>query len=182
MRLAVTGLTLALALGASAATAQTDFSGKWVMVAPERAAGAAMGSAPPTLSEPGNMGSGWAPEIALAQTATVLTVECAYFHARDAQPPFRLSYSLRGAESRNTVDLGHGPQLQLSRAAWQAANLVITTTHAFSHPGDGRRLTSETRQVLSLEAPDTLLIETFRSGVLGGKSSTTRTLYKRLGP
>jgi hypothetical protein len=46
-----------------------------------------MGSAPPTLSEPGNMGSGWAPQIVLTQTGAALVVECAYFHARDAQPP-----------------------------------------------------------------------------------------------
>jgi hypothetical protein len=175
-----TGLALVLALGASTSVAQApDFSGKWVMVAPARAAGVAMGSAPPTLSETGNMGSGWAPEITLAQTATVLIVECAYFHPRDAQPAFRLSYSLSGSESRNTVNLGRGPQLQVSRAAWQAGSLLITTTHAFVSPRDGRAMTSETRQVLSLEAPDTLVIETFRSGVLGGKASTTRTTYRR---
>jgi hypothetical protein len=86
---------------------------------------------------------------------------------------------LTGAESRNAPNLGRGPQLQVSRVAWQSGSLVITTTHAFVNPQDGRALTSETRQVLSLEASDTLVIETFRSGVLGGKSSTTRTTYKK---
>ena len=181
MRQTAIGLTLALTASAAAAQAP-DLSGKWAVAAPERAAGVAMGSAPPTLSEQGSMGSGWAPEITLTQTATALTVECAYVHPRDAQPPFRLSYSLSGALSRNTVNLGRGPQLQVSRAAWQAESLVITTTHAFVNPQDGRTMTSETRQVLSLEAPDTLVIETFRSGVLGGKSSTTRTTYKKRGP
>jgi hypothetical protein len=47
------------------------------------------------------------------------------------------------------------------------------------NPRDGRTVTSETRQALSLESADTLVIETFRSGVLGGKSSTTRARYKR---
>lgn len=138
-----------------------------------------MGSAPPTGSEPGSMGSGWASDITITQSASVLTVECAYFHPRDAQPPFRLTYSLTGALSRNAPNLGRGPQLQVSRSAWQAERLVITTTHAFVNPQDGRTLTSETRQTLSLAAPDTLLVETFRSGVLGGQPSTTKTTYRR---
>jgi hypothetical protein len=118
----------------------------------------------------------------LAQSAIALVVVCEYFHPRDAQPPFRLSYALNGAESRNTVNLGRGPQLQVSTAAWRDASLVITTTHAFVNPSDGRAMTSETRQTLSLAAPDTLVIETFRSAVLGGKASTTRTTYRRRGP
>jgi hypothetical protein len=56
---------------------------------------------------------------------------------------------------------------------------VIATTHSFVNPRDGKTLRSETRQVLTLEAPDTLVVETFRGGVLGGKSSITRTVYKR---
>lgn len=170
-------------LAASAVHAEPpDFSGKWAVVPPERAAGVAMGSAPPTLSEPGTMGSGWASEITLAQSAVALVVVCEYFHPRDAQPPFRLTYALDGAQSRNTVNLGRGPQLQVSTAAWRDKSLVITTTHAFVNPSDGRAMTSETRQVLSLAAPDTLVIETFRSAVLGGKASTTRTTYRRRGP
>jgi hypothetical protein len=177
------GFLLATLLAAAAAGAQPpDFSGKWAVAPPERAAGVAMGSAPPTLSELGTMGSGWASEITLAQSAAALVVVCEYFHPRDAQPPFRLSYALDGAESRNTVNLGRGPQVQVSTAGWRGASLVITTTHAFVNPSDGRAMTSETRQVLSLAAPDTLVIETFRSAVLGGKASTTRTTYRKRGP
>jgi hypothetical protein len=62
---------------------------------------------------------------------------------------------------------------------WQSSTLVITTTHSFVNPQDGRTMTSETRQVLSLESPATLAIETTRSGVLGGKPSTTRTIYRK---
>ncbi len=149
------------------------------MVAPAAAAGAAMGSAPPTLSAHGDMGSGWGSPITLTQSATSLTVEYTYFHPRENQPPFRLSYALDGALSRNTVNLGRGPQLQVSRAIWQGTSLVITTEHEFLNPQNGERLTTETRQMLTLEAPDTLVIETFRAGVLGGKPSTTRTTFKR---
>jgi hypothetical protein len=56
---------------------------------------------------------------------------------------------------------------------------VITTIHEFENPEDGRPATSETRQTLSLQAPGTLVIETVRGGVLGGRSSTTRTTYRR---
>jgi len=169
-----------IALLAASASAQTpDFSGKWTLVAPAQAAGAAQGAAPPSLSEPGNMGSGWGSPMTLTQDAAALTVEYSTFHPRDIQPPFRFTYLLNGAESRNTINLGRGPQLQVSRTAWQGERLEITTTHAFVNPRNGQALTSETRQTLSLEAPDTLVIETFRAGVLGGKPSTTRTTYKK---
>jgi hypothetical protein len=173
-------VTLTVSCVALAAAAQTpDFSGKWTLVPPARAAGAESGSAPPTLSEQGDMGSGWGSPVTLRQDPAALVVEYSYFHPRDVQPPFRLSYRLDGAESRNTLNLGRGPQSQVSRVEWQGGRLVITTTHAFVNPRDGRAMTSETRQTLSLEGPDTLSIETFRAGVLGGRSSTTRTTYKR---
>ena len=106
-------------------------------------------------------------------------MEYTYFHPRDRQPPFKFSYLLNGAESRNTVNLGRGPQEQVSRAAWEGDTLVITTRHAFVDPRNGRPMTSETRQALSLESAASLVIETTRSAVMGGKSSSTRTLYTR---
>jgi hypothetical protein len=174
------GGALLLAIAAWPANAQPpDFSGNWTAVAPAGEAGTARGAAPPTLSALGDMGSGWGSPITLTQEAGALVVECAYFHPRDAQPPVRLRYALDGAESRNTVNMGRGPQLQVSRAEWRDAHLVITTIHEFENPEDGRPATSETRQTLSLQAPGTLVIETVRGGVLGGRSSTTRTTYRR---
>jgi hypothetical protein len=162
-----------------AAQTPLDFSGKWTVVPSKGATGAAMGSAPPTLSAQGDMGSGWGSEITITQDASVLTVVYTYFHPREIQPPFTFKYLLNGAESRNTVNMGRGPQEQISTAAWQGSTLVITTTHSFVNPQDGRTMTSKTRQVLSLESPATLAIETTRSGVLGGTSSTTKTIYKK---
>ena len=160
-------------------SATPDLSGKWTVVAPARAAGAAQGSAPPSLSALGDMGSGWGSPLTLRQDAATLTVEYTYFHPRDVQPTLRFGYRLDGAESRNVANLGRGPQLQVSRAAWHGDRLVITTTHEFVNPRDGRTLTCETRQTLWLENADTLVIETWRSGVLGGKASTTRTTWMR---
>jgi hypothetical protein len=172
-------LAALFAVSAAAAQAPADFSGRWTVAPSGRAAGAATGSTPPTLSAHGDMGSGWGSEITVAQDPSTLTVSYTYFHPREIQPPFTFKYALDGSASTNTVNMGRGPQQQVSKAAWQGASLVITTTHRFVNPSDGAALTSETRQVLTRESPTALVIETTRSGVLGGKSSTTKTTYNR---
>lgn len=161
------------------AQAPTDFSGAWTLAPSGRAAGAAAGSAPPGLSAQGDMSSGWGSDLTITQDASTLTVTYTYFHPREMQPPFTFKYALDGASSTNTVNMGRGPQEQVSKSAWQGTSLVITTTHRFVNPQDGQAMTSETRQVLSLESPTSLVIETTRSGVLGGAASTTRTVYKK---
>ena len=171
-------ILLWLAVTASGQT-PPNLAGKWTLVPATGAPGASMGSAPPTLSAPGTMGSGWGSELSIAQDAKSLTVEYTYFHPREVQPPFVFKYPLDGSPSRNTVNLGRGPQTQISRASLEEGVIVITTTHSFTHPLDGQAMTSETRQVLSLESPTTLLVETTRSAVLGGKASTTKTTYRR---
>ncbi|MBK5257662.1 MAG: hypothetical protein JJE39_16685 [Vicinamibacteria bacterium] len=162
-----------------AAQSPPDFSGKWTVLVMRRAPGAAMGSAPPTLSETGSMGSGWGSELTLTQDADALTVEYTYFHPREIQPPFSFKYLLNGAVSRNTVNMGRGPQEQVSTAAWAGASLVITTTHSFINAENSQPMASETKQALSLKSPTLLEIETTRSGVMGGKASTTKTFYQK---
>jgi hypothetical protein len=98
----------------------------------------------------------------------------------DMQPPLRFVFSLDGAETKNSVMMGRGVQAQTSKTAWEGEKLVITTTHSFAHPETGQTLTSEVNQTLALESPTSLIIETTRSGVLGGPSSTTRTVYRKL--
>jgi hypothetical protein len=104
-----------------AAQTPLDFSGKWTVVPSKGATGAAMGSAPPTLSAQGDMGSGWGSEITITQDASVLTVVYTYFHPREIQPPFTFKYLLNGAESRNTVNMGRGPQERSPRRCGKAA-------------------------------------------------------------
>jgi hypothetical protein len=170
---------LLLATCAAAAQPPADFSGTWTLAPSGLAAGAATGSTPPTLSAHGDMGSGWGSEITITQDASVLMVSYTYFHPRDIQPALVFRYRLDGASATNTVNMGRGPQDQVSRTSWQGTSLVIRTEHRFVNPRDGRPLTSETKQVLSLESPTVLAIETTRSAVLGGRASTTRTLYNR---
>jgi hypothetical protein len=168
---------LLLAVTGAAAQPRADFRGTWTLAPSDRAAGVATGSTPPTLSAQGDMGSGWGSEVTIGQDVSALTVSYSYFHPRDMQPPFAFRYLLNGAASTNVVNMGLGPQEQVSRVSWEGASLVITTTHRFVDPSTRQPITSETRQVLSLDTPTVLAIETTRSGVLGGEPSTTRTLY-----
>lgn len=125
------------------------------------------------------MGSGWGPVITITQDANRLTVEYAFFGRGDMQPPLRFLYALDGSETKNSVMMGRGVQEQLSKAAWDGGKLVITTLHTFANPTSGKTMTEEVKQTLSLESPASLVVETTRAGVLGGPSSTTRTIYKK---
>jgi hypothetical protein len=75
--------------------------------------------------------------------------------------------------------LGRGAQLQLSRARWDGQVLAITTHHTFADPISGKPLTMEVQQSLTLVSPTSLRIEVTRAGVLGGKATTTRTVYRK---
>jgi hypothetical protein len=127
------------------------------------------------------MGSGWGSPITVTQDAARLTVEYAFFSRGDMQPPLKFVFALDGTETKNTVMMGNGIQGQLSKTQWDGDKLVITTIHSFRNPDNGQPMTSEVRQTLSLES-DTLVVETTRSGVLGGAASTTRTTYTKNPP
>jgi hypothetical protein len=152
-----------------------DFSGRWTS-GPE-----------PTATAPGaggqrgagDMGSGWGSNITITQTADRLTVEYAFFARGDMQPPLKFIYALDGSETKNSVMMGRGIQTQTSKTAWEGDRLVITTAHNFENPADGKPMKIEVKQTLSLESPASLVVETTRSGVLGGPPSTTRTIYKK---
>jgi hypothetical protein len=184
-RLLVVTLSAALSGAATAAAAQTDFSGRWTTdpdpaTAPEgpqrggRGAGGGRGGAR------GDMGSGWGSTISVTQNADSLTVEYVFFSRGDLQPPLRFVYNLDGSETKNTVMMGHGLQTQVSRTRWDGARLVITTRHAFVDPATNKPATTEVTQTLSLESPTSLVVEVTRAGVGGGPATTTRTVYRKL--
>ena len=126
------------------------------------------------------MGSGWGPTITVTQKAQQLTVEYAFFSRGDMQPPLRFAYALDGSETKNTVMMGHGMQVQTSRAKWDGARLVITTRHSFMDPATGKPAMTEITQALSLESGTSLVVETTRAGVTGGPASTVKTTYRKL--
>jgi len=170
----------AVLLCAVSVTAQTrpDFSGRWTSE-PELAATAASGGGRGG-GRSGDMGSGWGANITITQAANRLTVEYAFFARGDMQPPLKFVFALDGSETKNSVMMGRGIQTQTSKTAWEGDKLVITTAHSFENPANGQPMKIEVKQTLSLESPTSLIVETTRSGVLGGPPATTRTVYRKL--
>ena len=170
---------------AAAAVPQTrpDFSGKWTSEAEQTAASGRREEARSERAGDrglrGDMGSGWSSSITITQDATRLSVEYVFFARGDMQPPLKFVYALDGSETKNSVMMGRGIQVQTSKTAWDGNKLAITTVHTFAHPETGQPMTSEVKQTLSLDSSSSLMLETTRSGVLGGASSTTRTIYRK---
>jgi hypothetical protein len=102
-----------------------------------------------------------------------------FFTRGDMQPPLKFAYPLDGSETKNTVMMGRGMQTQTSRSAWDGQKLVITTMHPFADPETGKAMATEVKQILTLESPTSMLVETQRAAVLGGPASTTRATYRK---
>ena len=167
-------LAVLVVLVVTSANAQTnpDFSGRWVIPA-ESGRGARGASR-------GSPGSGWGSEITIAQDAKNLTVEYVFFGPGDLQPPLKFVYALDGSETKNRVMMGRGIEERVSKTAWDGNKLVITTLFALPDPVTGRSITTDMKQVLSLETPTTLLVQTMRSAYGGGAATTTKTTYTKM--
>ena len=155
--------------------APADFSGRWTIEAAAAEPGGGRGRG----AARGDMGSGWSTTIAISQDAKQLVVESIVYMRSDLQAQPRFVYALDGSETRNTVMMGRGLQVQSSRAVWEGGSLRITTSHTLPDRSTGKPLTMDVTQTLSLESPTRLVVEVTRAGVLGGPSSTTRTVYTR---
>ena len=173
----ITALFAALAIFV-AVQSRPDFSGRWTVEPPPAPAAPAPGQRAGGPGR-GDMGSGWGTTITIAQDAGRLTVEYAFFGRGDMQPPLKFAYALDGTETKNSVMMGRGLQVQTSKTAWSGDALVITTTHSFPDPASGKPASVDVTQKLSLESPTSLVVETTRAGVLGGPPTTTRTVYKK---
>jgi hypothetical protein len=175
----------ALAIAVATATAQTrpDFSGRWTAVpdSPAPAGPTAQPSAAGivTVASIASMGSGLGADITITQNPSAITIERAQFSQYDMQPPIKFVYALDGSDSRNAVNMGRGPQESVGKAVWQDAALVITTTYRFVNPGDGKPMTTEVRQVFTLDGSATLVVAVTRSAAPGGQPTTTRQTYKK---
>ncbi len=170
---------LSFAVGV-AAQARPDFSGRWTSDPGPAPTPPVPGAQAGTPRPAGDMGSGWGTTITIAQGASQLTVEYAFFARGDLQPPLRFVYALDGSETGNAVMMGRGTQRQTSKTVWQGDKLVIMTVHTVADPTPGNPVTSNVQQMLSLESPTSLIVETTRSGVLGGGASTTRTVFRKI--
>lgn len=167
---AIFGLLMSVFGGSGQQPARPDFSGKWTV---QPAAAPAPSTQQRAPSTPGDLGSGWGSTITIAQTASELTVEYAFFTRGDMQPPIRHIFALDGRETKNTVMMGRGFQTERSKAAWDGASLVITTLHDYFDPATGKPAAFEVTRRLTLDAPDTLRVETTRAG------SVTDTVFRK---
>ena len=168
------GVLLAFVAATVAAQTRPDFSGRWTTPAPATASGV-RGVSIAT----GTIGSGWTDDITITQDGSRLTVERAQFSAYDIQPPIRLTYALDGSESRNTINMGRGPQEIRSRAVYQDGVLVITSRYQFPAPEGTRTETIDLKQELSLDEAGSLVVTTTLGALAGGSPSTAVTIYKK---
>lgn len=73
----------------------------------------------------------------------------------------------------------------VSTTAWEGNRLVITSRYPVQDPNNGQWLETKITQTLWLQPPagtpwePTLVVETTRDGVLGGLTSTNRTVYTK---
>lgn len=161
-------IAMILAVGFTAgAQEKPDFSGKWVAVDPQPAAGNAAGNAAGGGRGPGGRGRGFqpgfGPEFTVKQDATKLTIT----RGGQSSP---LTYKLDGSESKNTMTR-EGQQIeQISTAKWEGSTLVIVTQVNFQ--GNTR----EMRRVLSMEGGN-LVIDQTSPGRSGG--ATVKVAYKK---
>jgi hypothetical protein len=180
MRPLLITLSIATALhGGTTAQAPADFSGRWTLEAPAIATTAAVPGTPAAAAVPGDMGSGWGSPLTIAQDGKHLRVEYLAFSRYDLQPPLTFTYPLDGSEGRNTVMMGRGEQIQVSRAQWNGQTLTITTTSRVTDSGGAKPFTIEVTRKLSLESPTTMIVEVTRSGALGGAATMTRSVFRK---
>ncbi len=131
------------------------------------------------------LGSGWGDQIVIRQTPDNLEVERVVFTPREFQPLVKYHYTLNGSKTENPIYTGRTGKAPVSTTSWEANRLVITTMYPFQDPKSGQWLEQKVTQTLWLQPPasspweSTMVVETTRAGVLGGLSSTNRTVYTR---
>ena len=180
IRMLTTVMAIAWTITAEGRQSPPDFSGRWI-AEPEIAAapGGAAPGAPQGPPPRGSMGSGWGSPIDIKQDAKQLIVEHQMFSRYDLQPPLRHVYALDGSETQYPIMISHTTQVRRSRTVWKGQTLEITTSYPAIDPAGGKPFSVEVTQRLSLESPNTLIVDVTRSGALGGGSTSSRTVYKK---
>jgi hypothetical protein len=158
-----------------------DFSGSWSTKVLHTVSVINRTEAPevPTL------GSGWGEKISIVQTADHLDVERISFTPREQQATVHYHFLLNGSSSENEVNMGRMDNKTTSTTTWEGNRLVITTSYPYPNPKNGQWLKGKVSQTLWLQATNsppwepTLVVETTREGVLGGLTTTNRTVYSK---
>ena len=165
----------------SAALPDPDFTGSWSTTT--------VSSTPPTgqvaQGPTPSLGSGWGDRITIRHSPNSLQVERVFFLPREIQPTIAYRYALDGSRSENHVSVGRSGRPWTSEASWIDHRLVIQSTVPFRDPATGRWTSSPVTQTLWLQPASgppfepSLVVETTRGSLLGGRPSTTRTVYTR---
>ena len=145
------------------AQAKPSFAGKWtrdMTASPMPAPGGGGGGR--GFGGGGGLGN----DLTITQDAKTLTLE--YMGGGQAPAPVKLVYNLDGTESKNMVAGRGGQTEQVSKAAWEGAKLVITTTTQFG----------ENKRSFALEG-GSLAVETTQPGRDGGPGTPNKVMYKK---
>lgn len=160
-RVAVTVLAVVVTGVLVAAQGTTDFSGSWSLDK-EKSTMPQMGGGP---GGPGGPGGGMAESLTIKQTATELTRETG------GQRPATRTYKLDGSESVNATPRGDIK----SKSKWDGAKLVTESVREMQGPDGPMSIT--TKEVMSLEADGSLVIESTTTTPMGERKS--RLVYKK---
>jgi len=165
----------------SSAMENPDFSGTWSTAVLHRVSVINRIDVPLTPT----LGSGWGDQISIKHTSNQLEVERVVFVPREIQQLVRYRFALDGSKSENKILMGRTGEAIVSTAERKGNRLIITSSYPFQDSKSGQWLSSKVTQTLWLEAASgtpwesTLVVETTREGLLGGLSSTNRTVYTR---
>ena len=142
------------------AQAKPNFAGKWTRD---------LTASPIPEGRGGGRGGGGgqlANDLTISQDATTLTLE--YMGGGQAPAPVKLVYKLDGSESKNMVMARGAQSEQVSKAVWDGAKIVVTTTTQFG----------ETKRSFAMEGAN-LAVETTAPGRDGGPGTPTKVIYKK---
>jgi len=153
--------TALVLLFAAIAPAQTkpNFAGKWTLV-PDP-------NAPAPTGRGRGMGGGLGQAFSAEQTDKTLTVVTTNAQVGEV----KAVYNLDGSESKNPISFNGQSVDRVSKAKWDGAKLVITTTTNFN--GNA----AESTQTWSLDATGNLVVESTSN--FGGTPTTAKATYKK---
>jgi len=154
------GALMFVAFAASAfAQAKPSFAGKWTLV-PDP-------NAPAPTGRGGGRGGGLGQAFSAEQNDKTLTVV-----TTTQAGETKAVYNLDGSESKNPLNFNGNTIDRVSKAKWDGAKLVITTTTNFNGNAN------ESTQTWSLDATGNLIVES-TSNFGGNGPTTTKATYKK---
>ena len=154
------GALMFVAFAANAfAQAKPNFAGKWTLV-PDP-------NAPAPTGRGGRGGGGLGQAFSAEQNDKALTVV-----TTTQAGETKAVYNLDGSESKNPLNFNGNTIDRVSKAKWDGAKLVITTTTNFNGNAN------ESTQTWSLDATGNLIVES-TSNFGGNGPTTTKATYKK---